>query len=55
MSYFKNTGFENHYVRIEIQPSFIDNNGEEQTLLPSKVLGLPEKYQKPWGGKNIGF
>lgn len=40
-----------HYVRMEMQPSFIDENGEKVVLLPSKSLGLPKKYDKPWGSR----
>jgi hypothetical protein len=38
-----------HYVRMEVQPSFIDEENNEVILLTSKALGLPEKYDKPWG------
>lgn len=51
ISHFKKVGVEKYYVRLEIQPSFIDECGKEVTLFPSKDLGLPDKYQKPWGGK----
>jgi len=51
ISHFKKVGVEKYFVRLEIQPSFIDESGKEVTLLPSKDLGLPDKYQKPWGGK----
>jgi len=51
LSYFKNMEVEKYNVRLEIQPSFTDEAGNEILLLPSKELGLPDKYQKPWGGK----
>lgn len=51
ISHFKKVGVEKYSVRLVIQPSFIDESGKEVTLLPSKGLGLPDKYQKPWGGK----
>jgi len=51
ISHFKKISVEKYYVRLEIQPSFIDESGKEVTLFPSKDLGLPDKYQKPWGGK----
>ena len=51
ISHFKKVGVEKYFVRLEIQPSFTDESGKEVTLLPSKHLGLPDKYQKPWGGK----
>lgn len=40
ISHFKKIGVEKYYVRLEIQPSFVNERGEEVTLLP-----------KPWGGK----
>lgn len=49
-SHFKTTKMERYHVRLEIQPSFYDKSGDEITLLPSKELGLPEKYHQPWGG-----
>jgi peroxisomal coenzyme A diphosphatase NUDT7 len=51
VSHFKSVGAEKYHVRLEIQPNFIDDDGEEITLLPSKELGLPDKYQRAWGGK----
>ena len=51
LSYFNNIEVEKYYVRLEIQPTFTDETGNEILLLPSKELGLPDKYQKPWGGK----
>lgn len=51
ISHFKKVGVEEHFVRLEIQPSYIDESGKEITLLPSKDLGLPDRYQKAWGGK----
>lgn len=51
LSYFNTIEVETYYVRLEIQPSFTDDTGNEILLLPSKELGLPDKYQKPWGGK----
>jgi 8-oxo-dGTP pyrophosphatase MutT (NUDIX family) len=50
ISHFKKVGAERYFVRLQIHPSFIDESGKEVTLLPSKDLGLPDKYQKPWGG-----
>lgn len=38
-----------HYVRMEVQPSFVDEEDNQIILIPSKSLGLPDKYDKPWG------
>ncbi|HBG05406.1 MAG: coenzyme A pyrophosphatase [Geobacteraceae bacterium GWC2_58_44] len=51
ISYFNTIELENYYVRVEIHPSVTDEAGNETVLLPSKELGLPDKYQRPWGGK----
>jgi coenzyme A diphosphatase NUDT7 len=49
MSFFNKNGIEKYSVRLEIQPSFMDETGKEIILLPSKDLGLPDRYQQPWG------
>lgn len=43
---------EEYKVRLVVQPSYVNKKGESVTLLPSKELGLPETYHKPWGGLN---
>jgi 8-oxo-dGTP pyrophosphatase MutT (NUDIX family) len=54
--YFIRNRPEIFHVRVEAQPSFTDKDGSEVILLPSKDLGLPEYYHKPWGGfKSIIF
>ncbi len=51
VSYFENKGPEKYQTMIKSYPSYIDEaNGEEIVLLPSGELGLPERYEKPWGG-----
>ncbi len=50
VSYFKDLPPETYKVRLEVQPCYTNRKGEEITLLPSKELGLPETYHKPWGG-----
>lgn len=52
ISYFETTTPQEYHVRIEVQPVYIDEQGEEQILLPVEELGLPERYAQPWGGKN---
>lgn len=36
-----------HYIDMEIQQRFIDEQGDEVVLLDAESLGLPERYQKP--------
>ena len=39
-------------LRQVVQPSYIDDDGNEQILFPVKKLGLPKRYEKSWGHKN---
>lgn len=49
VSYFVDSTPETYQIRVEVQPSFINEEGIEQFLLPSKDLGLPNRYHRPWG------
>lgn len=51
VSHFIDNKADEYEVRVEIQPSYIDDQGKKNILLPAKELGLPEKYHQPWGGK----
>ncbi len=51
VSFFYEKNLEEYKVRLEVQPSCIDENGKNILLLPVKELGLPENYEKPWGGR----
>ena len=51
VEFFKKNKPQVHHVRVEMQPSYTDENGEEVVLFPAKELGLPEKYHNTWGGK----
>ena len=48
-SYFINQPPETYQARVVIEPSYIDIDGREVVLLPSKELKLPPRYHKPWG------
>jgi len=48
VSYFEATEPELYKVKIISSPSYINQDGEEVILLPSRELGLPERYTKPW-------
>ncbi|MCL5267882.1 MAG: CoA pyrophosphatase [Bacteroidetes bacterium] len=51
VSYFKEYEPEEYKVMVEVHPSYIDKKtGENVVLLPSKELGLPDRYWKTWGG-----
>jgi 8-oxo-dGTP pyrophosphatase MutT (NUDIX family) len=49
VSFFLNNKAETYNVRLIVEPHYTDKDGKEVTLLPSKKLGLPELYHKPWG------
>jgi len=51
VSFFRNMEPEVYKTRVEIQPYYYDKQGSQVVLLPSKELGLPERYLKPWGGR----
>jgi 8-oxo-dGTP pyrophosphatase MutT (NUDIX family) len=39
---------EEYSVKLEVHPSYKDENGKLVELLPVQKLGLPERYSKPW-------
>lgn len=49
VSFFEQATPEKYGIRIEVQPHFIDQHHRKVTLLPSRELGLPERYHNPWG------
>lgn len=48
ISFFANEKHEVYYLRTEVQPEYIDEYGVKKILFPTKELGLPEVYWKPW-------
>ncbi len=51
VSFFINNSPEKYFVRMQINPTGIDKNGEKISTLPVKELQLPERYSKPWHGR----
>jgi NTP pyrophosphohydrolases including oxidative damage repair enzymes len=49
VSYFENTQPETYKVNIVVNPSYINETGEEVLIFPAQKLGLPERYTRPWG------
>jgi len=49
----QNTTPDFYNVRVEIQPTMKDQQGEPKILFPAQKLGLPKKYHKPWGGNKM--
>lgn len=39
---------EEYSVKVEVHPSYTDENGKKIELLPVQKLGLPLRYSKPW-------
>jgi 8-oxo-dGTP pyrophosphatase MutT (NUDIX family) len=39
---------EEYTVKLEVHPSYTDENGKKIELLPVQKLGLPSRYSKPW-------
>jgi len=52
MSQLKDHPAREYTLRQVVQPSYVDSEGVEQVIFPAKKLGLPLRYQKPWGHKN---
>jgi coenzyme A diphosphatase NUDT7 len=53
VSFFEKNEPEKYKVRLEIQSSYVDKNGEKINLLPVQELELPERYNRPWGGRKF--
>lgn len=49
VTYFENTEPEVYKVNLSVQPSYVNQAGEEVITFPAKELALPEQYTKPWG------
>ncbi len=55
VEWFKKNPASKYHVRLEVQPSYLDKHGEEVILFPSRQLGLPERYHKPWGHRKYSI
>jgi len=51
ISFFQNTKAKVYTLKNQIIPYEIDENGEKIEYFPTKTLGLPKIYHKPWGNK----
>ncbi|WP_196592800.1 NUDIX hydrolase [Pectinatus sottacetonis] len=49
ISYFKNNPPSEYSVLVKNHPSYFNNKNQLVELLPTKELGLPSQYEKPWG------
>lgn len=50
VSWFRSNRPEVYHNRVEVHPSYVDEAGEEQILLPVDELGLPPLYKKKRNG-----
>lgn len=37
-----------YFVKLEVHPYHLNENGEKEEFLPVEKLGLPKKYSNPW-------
>lgn len=53
VSRFMNTEPDEYRAIVQVHPSYTDEStGQEQILFPSKKLGLPDRYSRPWGSRS---
>lgn len=55
VSYFHEHPPKRYELHLEIKPSYFDEEGNEVVLFPVQELGLPERYSRPWKGRNYGI
>ncbi len=51
VSFFTKNEPEKYHVRLEINPTEVDKNGDKINTLPVKELQLPDRYSKTWRGR----
>ena len=51
LSFFKKKPPKVYTLRSEVKPYHINEEGIKEVYFPTKELGLPKQYQKPWGHK----
>lgn len=50
VSYFENNTPREYQTMLKVHPVVVDDKtGKEVVLFPARELGLPERYEKPWG------
>ncbi len=55
LDFFINNEPKLYKVKVEIQPSYIDEEGKEKILLPARELGFPKRYSAPWSRISHGI
>lgn len=51
IKYFKNTEPKEYTLMNVVHPYIIDEDGNKQIHFPTQELGLPKRYQEPWGNR----
>ncbi|MEF8943090.1 MAG: hypothetical protein V5B78_09905, partial [Desulfohalobiaceae bacterium] len=49
-SWFEENEPDTYWLKLQIQPSYVDGSGEKIDLLPVDTLGLPQRYASTWEG-----
>lgn len=55
VSFFQEVKPKEYSARVVLEPSYIDEKGEEIVLLPAKELNLPKRYHESWGYYSRSF
>lgn len=56
VDYFINNEPERYYAAVQVHPSHIDKKTAKEVIsFPADMLGLPDKYKKPWGKLKYGI
>ncbi|MEF8822972.1 MAG: CoA pyrophosphatase [Desulfohalobiaceae bacterium] len=50
VSWFEENEPDTYWLKLQIQPSYVDGSGEKIDLLPVDTLGLPQRYASTWEG-----
>lgn len=53
LAWFQSHQPEEYQVKLEVHPFESGDNGRIEYLLPVTELGLPERYNQPWGGQKL--
>ncbi len=53
LKYFIENEPEIYFVKTEVHPSEVDNNGNLKVIFPTEELNLPKRYHKPWSTKKM--
>ena len=52
VSWFETNSPEEYQLKMQVNPTYLDQEGKRVDLLPIEELGLPEHYREPWSSAN---